>query len=893
VDPARRLIWDSRKNKAAFEQKDVEFPTFWSDTAIKVVAQKYFKGPLGDPRREYSLKQLIDRVVSQIVEWAVKDKTITVEEGATLTAELTYMLLHQVFSFNSPVWFNVGTEFTSNPSRPQCSACFINSVDDTMDGDTGILSVYVREGKIFKDGSGSGINPSKLRSSHEFLSGGGRPSGPVSFMKGFDVNAGQIKSGGKTRRAAKMVILNVDHGNIVDFIDSKSKEEKKAHALIAAGYSDSFDDADGAYGSVFFQNENHSVRVFDEFMEAVTNGKTYWTKKRDGAPLHEYDANELMDKICQAAWSCGDPGIQFHDTINYWNPVAEKQKIWSSNPCSEYMFVDDSACNLASLNLMKFVVPSYWLDRTTVFNTASFTAAVANIILAMEVMVGHAGYPTPQIEQNSFDYRPLGLGYANLGALLMSEGMAYDSDEGRAAAGAITSTMSAIAYQASAMIAERIGSFKHFAETEQSFLTVIVRHMRAAQNVAEQYAAHLNGTAFDCLMPDLVWHWGRALELGRAHGYRNAQVTVLAPTGTIGFMMDCATTGVEPELGLIKHKELVGGGFLKLRNPEVRNALLRLGMAEYTADAIEAHIEEHGHVVGAPGLDERFYPIFDTSFGTGRTIPHMGHVRMLAAVQPFLSGAISKTVNMPSSATVSDIKETYIEGWKLGLKAIAIYRDGCKQSQPVSVKNKEAVAERVVAAVETAMGTLMQVAPAPPRQKLPDTRSGIVHKFQIGGHTGYMSVGVFPDTGMPAEIFLNISKEGSMVSGFADAFAIMTSFCLQAGVPLERLVEKFKHMSFEPYGWTRSPDVPNAKSIPDYIFRFLEHNFLLQPQIAGNGPTTLASVAEIPVTGRAPASAQPYKQTLDAPACTDCGGLMSRSGACYRCDNCGTTSGCS
>lgn len=846
------VIWDSVKNKAAFEQKGVEFPKSWSDTAVKIVTQKYFKGAMGSPKREWSLKQLIDRVVATTSQWGIEGGYFgSGEDAETFEAELTYLLVNQMASFNSPVWFNVGLD----EEKPQCSACFINSVEDNMES---ILSLYVREGLIFKNGSGSGTNLSNLRSSREFLSGGGRPSGPVSFMKGFDANAGQIKSGGRTRRAAIMRILNVDHGDIREFIACKGLAEKKAQALIGAGYSAAFDDPEGAYGTVSFQNANNSIRVSDEFMKAVEKDEKFWTKTRTGEKLENLNARDIMHAAAVEAHASGDPGIQFHDTINDWNPVADIRPINSSNPCSEYMFIDDSACNLASLNLMKFI-------ENGEFDFEAFKKAVRVTLLAMEIFVGRAGYPTPEIEKNSHDFRPLGLGYANLGALLMVSGVPYDSDRGRCIAAMITSLMGAAAYEMSADMASVVGAFEYWGASKRSFMKVLNQHLDASVAIPR---SALEG-AYQSVHFEACDTWARSIGKAKEHGVRNGQVTVLAPTGTIGFMMDCATTGIEPELSLVKYKTLVGGGHLKLVNPLVEAAMITLGYSHTDAAVITNFVNENGSIENAPIIRPEHLSVFDTSFGQGRTIHHMGHVRMMAAVQPFLSGAISKTVNMPTSATVEDIEQTYLQAWKIGLKSIAMYRDGCKQSQPLSTTLVNEKAEIVTSSLY-------------PRV-MPDERQAIIHKFRIGGHSGYLTVGLYED-GTPGEIFIDIAKEGSTVSGLLDAFAIQTSFALQQGVPLSRMIKKFSHMSFEPSGWTGHKELRQASSIVDYIFRYLKIRF---PGVKDKPALETATADNVS------APVADYRQTLDAPNCGECGACMSRNGACYKCENCGGTSGCS
>jgi len=883
-DPFDNVEWEIRdatigdeKGSLVFEQKDVEIPKSWSQLATNVVVSKYFRGHLGTPQRERSVKQLIGRVVGRIREWGDASHYFkTPEDSQTFADELTDILVNQRMAFNSPVWFNLGVENTPQ----QASACFINSVDDTMES---IMDLAKTEAMLFKGGSGTGSNLSKVRSSKEHLKGGGTASGPVSFMRGFDSFAGVVKSGGKTRRAAKMVILNVDHPDIAEFIDCKATEEKKAWSLIEAGYDGGFNVAGGAYDSVFFQNANHSVRVTDAFMNSCeTDGNWQTRKVTTGEVAETFRARDLMNRMADAAHVCGDPGIQYDSTINRWNPVKASGRINSSNPCSEYMFLDDTACNLASLNLMAF------LDENGTFQTEDYKRAAALTILAQEILVDHADYPTLQIEKNSHLYRPLGLGYANLGALLMTFGVPYDSEHGRNLAGALTAVMCGQAYHTSAQIAEAMGPFARYRMNRRPFLEVIEMHKAAADSIPEDgVPADLLVAARDC--------WAGALEAGRKHGYKNAQVTVLAPTGTIAFMMDCDTTGVEPDIALVKYKKLVGGGYLKIVNGTVPMALHRLGYSEEEVAAIVDYVDEKETIEGAPGLAEDHLAVFDCAFraanGT-RSIDWMGHLRMMGAVQPFLSGAISKTVNLPHEATTDDIIAAYTEGWKLGLKALAVYRDGSKQTQPLN-------AGKSVGADATSLD-----AARPDRRKLPDEREALTHKFSIAGHEGYLTVGKYDD-GQPGEIFLRMAKEGSTVSGLMDTIATMTSIALQYGVPLKALVDKFSHTRFEPSGFTNNREIPIAKSVMDYVFRFLGNRFM-------NDEEMLADVGEIGVTGDDVAEstspravvaggAEPRPSTApsvivnqsDAPSCSDCGSIMIRNGACYKCPNCGATSGCS
>jgi ribonucleoside-diphosphate reductase alpha chain len=797
IHPFDEVEWELRdavitteRGEVAFEQRNVEVPKAWSQLATNVVAQKYFRGPLGTPDREHSVKQLIGRVVGAAAGWGREGEYFATEDdAAAFEAELTYLLLNQMVSFNSPVWFNCGVE-----KHPQVSACFINSVEDTMQS---ILELSKTEGMLFKYGSGTGSNLSPIRSSREPLAGGGQASGPVSFMKGYDAFAGVIKSGGKTRRAAKMVILNVDHPDIVEFINSKSDEEKKAWALIEAGYSGEFNVPGGSYDSVFFQNANHSVRVTDDFMRAVINGGEWQTHAvTTGKVMDRCRARELMQQMAEAAWVCGDPGMQYDTTINAWHTSPNSGRINSSNPCSEYMFLDDTACNLASLNLMKFRRPD------GEFDVESFKHAVEVTITAMEIWVDEASYPTPAIEKNSHAYRPLGLGYANLGALLMSRGLPYDSEEARSYAAAVTALMCGHAYATSSWIAAHNGPFPGYERNREPFLAVMRKHQ-----------SHANGIDPDLVPSDLLsaarGAWADVVTLGTDHGFRNAQATVLAPTGTIAFMMDCDTTGIEPDLALVKYKKLVGGGLFKIVNNTVPLALKKLEYDLETIQEIVDYINEHDTIEGAPGLRDEHLPVFDCAFKAvngERSIHYMGHVKMMAATQPFLSGAISKTVNMPSETTAEEIAQTYLEAWKLGLKAIAIYRDGCKRTQPLATGS---TAEEKV---ETTVDEAIAAAAQPRRRKLTDTRRSITHKFSVAGHEGYLTVGLYDD-GQPGEIFLTLGKAGSTLAGFADAFATAISFAFQHGVELRFLVDKFTHVRFEPSGFTGNPEIPIAKSI--------------------------------------------------------------------------------
>ena len=887
VHPFDEVEWERRtaaisndRGEKIFEQKDVEIPKSWSMTATNVVVSKYFYGQLGTAERETSIRQLVDRVAKSYYTWGLKDGYFASEEDAEIFYhELLYLLVNQYMSFNSPVWFNVGVE-----KMPQCSACFINSVKDSM---SSILELAKTEGMLFKYGSGTGSNLSTLRSSKERITGGGTASGPVSFMKGYDAFAGVIKSGGKTRRAAKMVILNVEHPDIVSFINCKAEEEKKAWALIDAGYDGGFNVPGGAYDSVFYQNANHSIRVSDEFMKAVLEDKEFWTKAvKGGMPVERFRARDLMKQIADAAWICGDPGIQFHTTINNWHTCSGTAPIHSSNPCSEYMFLADSACNLASLNLMKY--------RRTNCESAveAFQKAIQVAITAMEMSVDNSSYPTPEITRNSHDYRPLGLGYANLGALLMSRGVAYDSDEGRTLTAAITSLMCGEAYKQSAKIAEAQGPFSGFAANRDPMLNVMAKHGIHAERIDK-----------NAVEPSL-WEaqrnvWNDVVELGQMHGIRNAQTTVLAPTGTIGFMMDCDTTGIEPDIALVKYKKMSGGGLMKIVNQTVPEALTKLGYDDEQIAHIISYIAKNDTIEGAPHLKEEHLSVFDCAFKPAhgkRSIQYMGHIKMMAAAQPYLSGAISKTVNMPTDVTAEDIMKAYTEAWKLGLKAIAVYRDGCKRTQPLSTsldkkKEKQATTNK------------------PARRHLQDERQSITHKFSIAGHEGYITVGMFED-GTPGELFITMSKEGSTISGLMDSLATSISIALQYGVPLKVMVDKFSHARYEPSGFTNNPDIPIAKSVSDYIFRWLGKKFIKEENGTTNTNNAVSDVKISEETARKPAGILNaaatkaasvweknekfvFETQSDAPPCHECGSIMIRSGSCYKCLECGSTSGCS
>jgi len=1009
VSPYDEVEWELRtagisdaKGNTIFEQKDVETPKDWSMTAVNIVASKYLHGTMGTQQRETGVRQLIQRVAETIREWGwAQGYFASAEDRDAFHDELVHILVQQKASFNSPVWFNVGcdrlepesdaqnwhwnretgqVEFTtSGYSNPQCSACFINSIKDSLDS---ILTLAKTEGMLFKWGSGTGTNLSPLRGSREELSGGGQASGPLSFMKGFDAFAGVIKSGGKTRRAAKMVILNIDHPDIEDFIDCKMKEEKKAWALVEAGYDGSTPDSE-AYSSIFFQNANNSVRVTDEFMNAVERDDDFSTHSVRGRKVvGTYKARHLLRKIADATWHCGDPGMQYDTIVNRWHTSKNTDRINASNPCSEYMFLDDSACNLASLNLMKF------LGANGTFDVVAYRHAVDIMITAQEILVDNAGYPTEAINRNSHDYRPLGLGYANLGALLMASGLPYDSDAGRDYAACVTAIMCGQAYLQSARIAEQCPSLapagSRVSEREvtggacpgwyinrEPFLDVIRMHRASVNKInRENVPANLYEGSKDA--------WDQALALGEKVGYRNSQVTVLAPTGTIGFMMDCDTTGIEPDLALIKYKKLVGGGMIKIVNNTVPAALFKLGYKADQVNAIVSYIDATGTIEGAPGIKDEHLAVFDCSFkpqkGT-RTIHYMGHVKMMAAAQPFISGAISKTVNLPENAGVEDIMEAYIQSWKMGLKAVAIYRDGSKKAQPLmAAQNKEEAAKRGTRAEKAAPPTTEEAAfarltleqqamalaavrmptteeqeSAPPRairHRLPSERYSLTHKFEVAGHEGYITVGLYKD-GKPGEIFIRMAKEGSTVSGLMDSFATAVSLALQHGVPLKLLCDKFSHTRFEPSGWSGNPEIGFSKSIMDYIFRWLQLRFLAGQQYLlfkemkspaavaqaaseenGAQPPSAASAmlpgsrpmdmgATTPPQGGLPSPAggqqaagsstgmvdrgiyhasDAMKDIVDmgdAPSCHVCGAIMTRNGSCYRCMSCGSTSGCS
>ncbi|HEY8303008.1 MAG TPA: vitamin B12-dependent ribonucleotide reductase [Solirubrobacteraceae bacterium] len=913
IHPFDTVEWESRDarighgDRVAFEQADVEFPKSWSQNATNIVAQKYFRGQINHPARERSVKQMISRVASTIAGWGrERGYFATVEDAESFEAELTHILLHQMAAFNSPVWFNVGFE-----ESPQCSACFILSVNDTMES---ILEWNTKEGNIFRGGSGSGINLSNIRGSMEPLAKGGTASGPVSFMRGADSWAGTIKSGGKTRRAAKMVVLDVDHPDIREFIWCKAKEEDKAQALRDAGFDMSID-GDG-FKSIQYQNANTSVRITDEFMRAVeSDGEWRLIARSTGKPVGEpIRARELMREIAQAAWRCADPGVQYDTTINQWHTSPKSGRINASNPCSEYMHVDDSACNLASLNLMKFRRPDGTLD------VESFEHTVDIVLLAQEIVVGPSSYPTPEIGVNARAFRQLGLGYANLGAYLMSNGMPYDSDAGRGTAAAITALMTGRAYRESARIAAALGPYERYEENREEHNNVMLMHRDASHAIPESTCADTD------LLDAARRSWEEAVELGEEFGYRNAQATVLAPTGTISFLMDCDTTGVEPDFSLVKFKELVGGGQMTIVNRTVPLALSTLGYTEQQIEQIEAHLSEHATILGAPGLAEEHLPVFDVAVGE-RAISHMGHLKMMGAVQPFISGAISKTVNLPESATVEDIADAYTQAWRLGIKALAIYRDGSKTAQALRTDAQKAKAgvdgtQDIDAIVDAAVTKALAEA-GPRRKRMPRERQSITHKFSIGGHEGYITAGMYED-GSVGEIFLtDIGKEGSTLRGMMNSFATAISIALQYGVPLETLVQKFSYMRFEPEGITGNPEIPFAKSMPDYIMRWLASRFLdtdaqeelgiLTPAVRARkaaqeaaqsvvssdtaGPEASAAGGEsLPATTAltdSPPVVPARLQGLDlGPACSQCGGMMQRTGSCYTCSSCGNNTGC-
>jgi ribonucleoside-diphosphate reductase alpha chain len=911
VHPYDEVTWEKRDivmtnwrdGKINFEQKGVEFPDFWSMNATQIVASKYFRGKLGSKDREKSLKQLINRVVKTYVNCGIENDYFDSKKDAEIFSdELTWMLLHQYFSFNSPVWFNVGTD-----ASQQVSACFILSVGDSMED---ILNWYVEEGRIFKRGSGAGVNLSKIRSCKEGLSTGGIASGPVSFMRGADASAGTIASGGATRRAAKMVVLDVDHPDIMEFIDTKVREEEKIRALQAAGFDMGVDGRD-TY-SVQYQNANNSVRVTNKFMRAVeADGEFDLLARTSNKPIATLKAREIWDKLCEAAWACADPGIQYDDTINTWHTIPKEGKITASNPCSEFMSIDNSSCNLASINLLKF------LKDDGRFDTKRFVAATEVIFTAMDISVTFGEFPTDKITMNTKDFRALGIGYANLGALLMTVGVPYDSDEGRAIAAGITSLMTAAAYRRSAEMAGAVGAYKNYEKNAKDQLKVIKKHASAS----EATALNVDGLEVHVNMEDIFEaageQWQEALEAGQKYGYRNCQASLLAPTGTIGFMMDCDTTGIEPDFSLVKYKKLVGGGSMQIVNQSIPRALSVMGYDKEQVEAIVNHVVENGTVVDAPHLKKEHYGVFDCAVGE-RAIKPMGHIQMMAAVQPFLSGAISKTVNMPESATVEEIKEVYMQGWKLGLKAVAIYRDNCKASQPLSDKKDD----------DTKTVATTEQAPQFQRRRLPRKRDSHTYSFGVAGAEGYLTAGVH-ENGDLGEIFVNLSKQGSTLSGVMDTLSICVSLGLQYGVPLETYVKKFSNMQFEPAGMTNDPDIPFAKSLVDYIFRRLALDHLPFDVRSGYGIYSTAerlhavdtgvyeplpeAIADKPVIGEGEIAAdrqtklelrvEPTKDAhstaeladddSDAPLCLSCGVKMRPAGSCHICELCGATSGCS
>ncbi len=975
--PFDQIEWDRRtaeitddSGKVIFKQENVEVPKSWSQLATKVVVSKYFYGEQNTGERETSVRQLIHRVTRTITDWGIKDGYFTKADGEIFYDELTWLCVNQHGAFNSPVWFNVGlyTQYGigKNSARgtwfydrtrnvadraktqyeyPQGSACFIQSVEDNMES---IMHLAYSEAMLFKYGSGTGTDLTPIRSSKEKLSGGGRPSGPLSFLKVYDQVANVVKSGGKTRRAAKMNTLRDWHGDIEEFIDAKQKEEKKAWALIEQGYDGSYNG--DAYGSVMYQNENLSVRVSDEFMQAGVEGKEWWTRaSTSGKPLQKKDASKLLEKISEGTWICGDPGLQYDGAIQKWHTCKGTEPIHSTNPCSEYVFINNTACNLASLNLMKFK------REDGVFDVERFKAAVRIFITAQEILVDNASYPTKEIAENSHIFRTLGLGFANLGSLIMSYGFAYDSNEGRALAGAITSIMTGHAYEQSADIASVTGPFAGYRDARcsgvtktvapdnvESMLGVIKLHRNAVEEIQPS-------NEFTYLKDEARRVWNHALDKGKKHGYRNAQVTVLAPTGTIAFLMDCDTTGVEPDIALVKYKLLAGGGMLKIVNRTVPEALKRLGYSAEQSEAIIAHIEKHDTIedvtetdgtVIRSGLKPEHLEVFDCAFKAfkgQRSIHYMAHLSMMAATQPFISGAISKTVNLPNNATVADIRDAYVQAWRMGLKCVAIYRDGSKRSQPLNTKktneggdkSAKATAESTdslqkrITELESFIAQLRQEVDQPSRRRLPDTRHAVTHKFDIAGHEGYLTVGLF-ENGFPGELFITMSKEGSTIGGLMDAVATLTSMSLQYGVPLDALVRKFSHQRFEPSGFTKNPDIRQASSIIDYVFRWLAFQFLpgyreknqpltsqqefntpdLQKVLreAVNRPVTELPRREdadaiplaAPRTGSvATDKAQLFVNQADAPLCPNCGSHTVRNGACYKCNNCGESLGCS
>ncbi|MFG3440804.1 vitamin B12-dependent ribonucleotide reductase [Nonomuraea sp. NPDC047897] len=906
VHPYDEITWERRDvvmtnwrdGSVNFEQRGVEFPEFWSVNAANIVTTKYFRGAVGTPQREWSLKQLVDRVVGVYTRTAVEHGYFAGEEDAEIfDHELKYALVHQVFAFNSPVWFNVGTQ-----SPQQVSACFILSVDDQMES---ILEWYKEEGVIFKGGSGSGVNLSRIRSSKELLSSGGTASGPVSFMRGADASAGTIKSGGATRRAAKMVVLDVDHPDIEEFIETKAREEDKVRALRDAGFDMDLGGKDIV--SVQYQNANNSVRVSDEFMRAVEKGDRFGLRARlTGEVIETVDARDLFRKMAKAAWECADPGVQYDDTINDWHTTPETGRITASNPCSEYVHLDNSSCNLASINLLKF------LKDDNTFDIANFVKLTELIITAMDVSITFADFPTEKIGETTRAYRQLGIGYANLGALLMATGHAYDSDGGRAVAGAITSLMTGVSYRRSAELAGAVGPYDGYARNAEPHKRVMRKHAAANDNL------RTIGSMDSKIHSEASRQWSECLKLGEKNGYRNAQASLLAPTGTIGLMMDCDTTGIEPDLALVKFKKLVGGGSMQIVNQTIPRALKQLGYQQEQIEAIVEYIAEHGHVIDAPGLRQEHYEVFDCAMGE-RAIAPMGHVRMMAATQPFLSGAISKTVNLPESATIDDIEQVYLEGWRLGLKALAVYRDNCKVGQPLSAGGKKDEAKDAKPAEPEVK--VIEVN-RPTRRRMPNQRPSTTTRFTVGGAKGYMTASSYPDDGL-GEVFLKMSKQGSTLAGVMDAFSVAISIGLQYGVPLETYMSKFVNMRFEPAGMTDDPDIRMATSVMDYIFRRLALDHLPYEERAalgifsaaeraaqqrGEDPAALQETVDREALAQsAPIEEKPEPQrsakeltleshqrfTADAPLCMTCGTKMRPAGSCYVCEGCGSTSGCS
>ncbi len=868
VSPFDAVNWRIVRVKAkgvggATIERELEFPDFWSDSAAHIAGTKYFRGKIGSEQWESSARQMIGRVVKTLREWSLQLGYFkTAAEADVFADELAAILINQRAAFNSPVWFNMGLE-----TKPQCSACFILAIEDSMES---ILNWITTEGLIFKRGSGAGVNLSSLRSTQEKLTRGGHSSGPVSFMRGADSVAGMIASGGSTRRAAKMVILNIDHPDIMKFIRTKADEEKKIQALIAAGFN-MYDLNDSGWHSIQYQNANNSVRVTDEFMHAVENDETFSTRYiMDGAPAETYQAKDLMQKVSEAAWECGDPGIQYDTTINKWHTCPATGRINASNPCSEYMFLDNTSCNLASINLLKY------LNADGSFDVEGFNHTIDVLFLAQEIIVGGASYPTEAITKNSINYRPIGLGYANIGALLMSLGYAYDSEQGRHTAAAITALMTGRAYRMSALISKAVGPFKYFQQNREPFLNVIRMHRDAVSAIRRDRVSDSS------IYSAAKTAWDEALSYGKQSGYRNAQASVLAPTGTIALMMDCATTGIEPEFALVKTKQLVGGGVMRFVNTIVPSALKKLGYSESEIAGITAYIEQQGTAEGAPGLKDEHISVFDCAVKPNngkRVISWKGHLKMVAAVQPFISGAISKTFNMSNDATVEEVNQAYMMGWKLGLKAVAVYRDGSKSAQPLQTMSGIKKQEKAAA--------------VPARRRLPVTRKSETHKFSIAGHEGYLTYGMFEE-GDLGEIFISMAKQGSTLAGLLDAFAITVSISLQHGVPLKILAEKFAYGRFEPSGFTKNSDIQIATSITDYIFRYLAIRFLTADELETIGiKGSVHELAETVESAVPPTSSQTetnghiYADTV----CKVCGGMLIRTGSCKTCIQCGTSNG--